>query len=106
MDFPRLLYRCPGPHKKRGHSYAYRGCNDADEFAWFAAQGWFASFDEAIVGHHMEHVIDAVEAADEAIDEITPATRDEMEAKAKELGLKFNHRTSDKVLAQRIADAV
>lgn len=106
MDFPRLLYRCPGPHKKHGHTYALRGCNNIEEFRHFAEQGWFASYEEAIVGNHMADVIDAVEAADAAIDEITPATRDEMEQKAKELGLKFNSRTPDKTLAQRIADAV
>lgn len=106
MDFPRLLYRCPGPHSKRGHTYATRGCNDIAEFKHFSDQGWFASFEEAIVGNHMADVIEAVEAADAAIDEITPPTREEMEQKAKELGLSFNSRTSDKVLAQRIADAV
>lgn len=106
MHFPRLVYKCPGPHRKRGHSYRYQGCVDADQFAVLAKQGWFPSFEEAIVGNQIEEIVEAVQAADEAIDEIGEPTRDEMEQKARELEIPFNSRTSDKVLAQRIADAV
>ena len=43
---------------------------------------------------------------DEVPDEQKPATRDELEAKAKELNIQFDGRTSDAGLAKRIEDAL
>lgn len=106
MHFPRLVYKCPGPYQKRGHAYRYIGCADAEQWDALKAQGWLPSFDEAVAGAKAKAVVDAIEEADEAIDDISPATRDELEQKAKELGIGFNARTPDKTLAQRIADAV
>ena len=107
MLFPTLLYKTPGPHRKPGvGSYRYIGCKDASDYEARRAQGWHDSFEEAIAATKAKAVIAAVEQADEAIDDISPPTREEMEEKARELGLPFNARTSDKTLAQRIADAV
>ncbi len=86
MHFPRLVYKCPGPHSKRGHSYAWRGCADAEQWGVLKALGWFASFDEAIGGNH----IDA-------------SPREELERKARELGLRFHPNIGDAALAERIA---
>ena len=102
-DFPTIMYRTPGPHKKpRGKTYAYKGAADRAEFDALLGRGWFPSYEDAVVGK----IVAAVEALDDALDVVTPATRDELETKAKELGVSFNARTSDKTIAERIASAL
>ena len=51
-------------------------------------------------------IVAADEAVDDALDVASPSTRDELEAKAKELGVSFNARTSDKTISERIASAL
>ena len=102
-DFPTIMYRVPGPHKKpRGGTYGYRGADDQEAFDALLAKGWFPSYEEAAAGK----IIEAAEAFEDAVDEVSAPTRDELEAKAKELGVSFNARTSDKKLAERIAEAL
>lgn len=101
MDFPTIMYRVPGPHKKpRGGTYAYRGAADQEEFDALISKGWFPSYEEAAAGKTARKVVE------EPIDDVSAPTRDELEAKAKELGVSFNTRTSDKKLAERIAEAL
>jgi hypothetical protein len=93
MTFPTLMYRVPGARKgPSGTTYDYIGVQDQGQYDERLGQGWHPSL-EAALGH-------------EAIDETSPPTRDELEAKAKELGVRFNKRTSDAVLLQRIEDAI
>jgi len=107
MSFPTIMYRVPGPHKKpRGGTYAYRGAEDKAEFDALLKKGWFPSYEEAAAGKTAKKIIEAAEAFEDAIDEVSDPTRDELEAKAKELGVSFNARTSDKKLAERIAEAL
>jgi hypothetical protein len=95
MTFPTLMYRTPGPRKgPNGSTYAYVGVQDKDQFAERLAQGWHPT------------IVAALGLADEAIDETSPPTRDELEAKARELGVSFNKRTSDAVLLRRIEEAI
>jgi hypothetical protein len=100
-NFPTTMYRVPGPHKKpRGGAYAYRGASDQAEFDALIAKGWFPSYEEAVAGKAAPKVVE------QPIDEVSGPTRDELESKAKELGVSFNARTSDKKLAERIAVAL
>jgi len=106
-DFPTIVYRTPGPHKKpRGGTYAYRGAADQAEFDALLGRGWFPSYEDAVAGKKADKIVAAAEALDDALDVVSPATRDELEAKAKELGVSFNARTSDKTIAERIASAL
>ena len=106
-DFPTILYKTPGPHKKpRGGTYKTTGDADQAEFDALLKQGWFPSYEEAVAGKVAAKIIEAAEAFDDAIDEVSDPTRDELESKAKELGVSFNARTSDKKLAERIAKAL
>jgi hypothetical protein len=104
MEFPCLLYKVPGPH---GHApgFKYIGCADEEAFADLTAQGWAVSVEAAQGKDKAEAIVEKAEELDEAIEEITEPTRDELEAKATELGVSFNSRTKDAVLAKRIADA-
>ena len=105
MDFPTIMYRVPGPHKKpRGGTYGYRGADDQEAFDALLAKGWFPSYEEAVAGKVGNKAAAKVE--DESIDEVSAPTREELETKAKELGVSFNARTSDKKLSERIAEAL
>lgn len=106
-DFPTILYKTPGPHKKpRGGTYKTTGAADKAEFDALLKKGWFPSYEEAAAGKIAGKIIEAAEAFDDAVDEVSAPTRDELETKAKELGVSFNARTSDKKLAERIAEAL
>ena len=105
MDFPTIMYRVPGPHKKpRGGTYGYRGADDQEAFDTLLAKGWFPSYAEAVAGKVSKKAIAKVE--EDPIDEVSAPTREELETKAKELGVSFNARTSDKKLSERIAEAL
>lgn len=100
-DFPTILYRTPGPHKKpRGKTYGYKGAADQVEFDALIAKGWSASYEEAVGGKLSTKVVE------EPIDEVSGPTREELEAKADDLGVSYDGRTSDKKLAERIAEAL
>lgn len=101
-DFPTIVYRTPGPHKKpRGLTYAYRGAADQEAFDALIAKGWSASYEEAVSKLDKKPKAKAVE-----IDEVSGPTREELESKAKELGVSFNSRTSDITLSDRITAAL
>jgi hypothetical protein len=100
-DFPTILYKTPGPHKKpRGGTYKTTGASDKEEFDALLKQGWFPSYEEAVAGKV------ASKPVDEAADDAKPYSREELEEQAKELGVSFNARTSDKKLAERIIEAL
>lgn len=106
-DFPTIMYRVPGPHKKpRGGTYKTTGAADKAEFDELLKKGWFPSYEEAAAGKIAGKIIEAAEAFEDAVDDVSAPTRDELETKAKELGISFNARTSDKKLSERIAEAL
>lgn len=106
-DYPTMVYRTPGPHRASGGgTFDYLGVDDAAAFKAALSAGWRATIAEAIAGKAASAILSEVKEAQEAVDDVSPATRDELEQKAKELGIGFNSRTSDTVLAQRIAEAV
>ena len=106
-DFPTIMYRVPGPHRKpRGGFYAYKGAADKAEFDALLKKGWFPSYEEAVAGKRAEEIVEAVSDLNNDIDEVSEATREELEQWAKDLGVSFNSRTSDKKLAERIEAAL
>ena len=93
-DFPTILYRTPGPHRKpRGGTYKTIGAADQEAFDDLTSKGWFPSYEAAVTGKVV-------------IDEVSAPTRQELESKASELGVSYDGRTSDKKLAERIAKAL
>lgn len=109
-DFPDMVYRVPGLHATGGgETFSFLGVNSQDELDAALADGWYKTLPEAIDAYHApdaETVIAEVSEAQDAVDDMSPATRDELEQKARELGVSFNSRTSDAVLAKRIAEAL
>jgi hypothetical protein len=95
MTFPTLVYRDKGPHYRIGGTYDYRAVPDQAAFDAALADGWCATLGEIVDGKPVQA------PADDA-----PATREELEAKATELGLKFDGRTNDKKLSAMITEAL
>jgi hypothetical protein len=122
--FPALVYRAPGSSQhSSGGRYRYRGAADQVEYDALLAEGWHSTILEAVVAagdrafaHNRKPAgllakaraklaeqapVAVVEAEDDA-----PATRVEMEAKAAELGIKFDGRTTDARLLAKITEAL
>jgi hypothetical protein len=108
MHFPAPLYRTPGPYRKGKDLKTYRvaGAKDQEQYDAMIANGWFPSYEEAVAGKVADAIIEAAEAFEDAVDDVSGPTREELEQKAEELGVSFNKRTSDKKLAERIAQAL
>lgn len=105
-DFPTILYRTPGPFRKPGgETYDTEGAADQETFDALIAKGWHPSYEAAIGSKSAKKIIASAEAFEDAIDEVSGPTRDELETKAKELKIPFNARTSNKKLLERIAAA-
>lgn len=92
----RMLYKCPGPHAIHEGHFDYVVVPNADVEAAIK-DGWFLTSTEAKVAHESPSREPIKEQAD------APPSREELEQKAKELGLKFDGRTSDRKLSEMIA---
>ena len=105
MHFPAPLYRIPGPYRKGKGLKTYRvaGAKNQAQYGAMIANGWFPSYEEAVAGKIADGIIEAAQAFEDAVDDVSDPTREEMEQIAEELGIGFNKRTSDKKLAERIA---
>ena len=98
-QFPTLVYKGEGQHSRAGGTYDYTAANDQEELAAKLAAGWFTTLPEAIDAHDKP-----VEAAKS--DDTAPPTRKELEAKAKELNVKFDKKTTDAELGAAITAAL
>jgi len=96
MEFPNFVYRVPGPYQRGGGTYSYlQVVDDADLSAALVA-GWSATLGDAISPVQAEPVIST---------DVEP-TRAEIEAKATELGIEFDGRSTDKTLLLKIEAAL
>ena len=101
MFEPILVYKSPGSqHGPAGKTYSWSGVKKQEDLDDKIADGWFLTLGEAIAPRDAPKIEpNAVE-----IDENAPPTRSELEQKAAELGLKFDGRTSDNKLGQKIQE--
>lgn len=94
-----MVYRCPGPHfGPSGTTYESRGVKDDLQLLEAISQGWRESLVLAVSDYQNEDV--------EQVKDDLPPTRDEIEQKANELGIKFDGRTTDRKLLERIAEVL
>lgn len=106
MEFPAIVYRTPGPFGRPGKTYAYQGVADQDALDQALANGWYESKAAAFASLDAKNIVKEVAEAKAAVDDVSPATRDEMDQKARELGIRGYHRMKDETLAERIAERV
>lgn len=111
--FPMLVYKCPGEHHAHdGATYKYRSASSQEELDKLSEDGWHNSLVKAVEAFKAPAKEDVKEpeiVIDEELsqaDESAPPTREEMETKAKELGLKFDGRTSDAKLLKLINESL
>jgi hypothetical protein len=104
-------------HPKGSHKYAQ--AKNQDELDNYLADGWFLTIEEAanameqidLTPHRRGRKVilkrekEPVET-EKSDDDILPPTRLEMEIKAALLGVKYDGRTSDKKLLERIEEAL
>lgn len=119
MDYPALVYRCPGSHfGPDGTTYDSLGVNDDEQLRAALADGWAESlvkavsiylhpvkFDES-VGNSVPDVDAAEKKEISDGDDNAPPTREELEQKANELGIKFDGRTTDRKLLEKIEEVL
>ena len=91
-----MVYRDGGPYARKGGTYDTKGVSSREEHDQALEDGWFNTLPEAIAGKSA--VVD--------VKDDEPPTREELEQKAKELGIKFDKKTSDEALAKKIAEAL
>jgi len=101
MEFPSMVYKVPGKHVRPHGTFDFAGVNNAEELEAKLKDGWFSSLSEAIEPKKEAPVVATTETDDTA-----PPTRQELEQKATELGIKFDGRFSDKKISQLIEEAL
>lgn len=94
----QMLYKAPGPHFVDGSMVDYIVV-PLDLVDKTIALGWFSTITEALAA------VATAEPDDVPADD-APVTRAELEAKATDLGLKFDGRTSDAKLLAKIDEAL
>ncbi|MES2320186.1 MAG: hypothetical protein V4631_22135 [Pseudomonadota bacterium] len=106
MQFPRLMFRTPGPDQCLGGTYANQLVRNAEEFEARQSEGWHPTLPEALAPTPAPTAAptqaptsaptaaptDAPTAAPVTLttqEQTAPPTYDEMKAKATELGLEY-----------------
>lgn len=106
--FPILVYKCPGEHHAHdGATYKYKSASSQEELEKLCADDWHDSLVKAVEAFKAPEVEVkepeiVVEEDQSQANKNAPPTREEMEVKAKELGIKFDGRTSDAKLLKLI----
>lgn len=100
MSYPRHVYKSPGPYAFKKLTYAVCTVESDEELADKLKVGWFETRADAFSPPKID-VVPAQVPADDA-----PVTREELEQKANDLGIKFDGRTPDKTLMAKIAKAL
>lgn len=117
MEFPRLVFRSPGPDQCQGGTYAHASVADQEDFDAALAEGWYASVPEAlnpppivvaaitpVPAPYPEPVAPPSAPAQE--DPAPALTRDEMKRKADSLSLTYPHNISNIKLAELLDAAL
>lgn len=103
MEFPTIVYKVPGRYVRPYGTYDYAGVNTQEELDAKLSEGWYESLPAAIEGKPSKP---AETVSEPVLDDNAPPTREELETKATELGIKFDGRYSDKKIAQMIDEAL
>ena len=104
-EFPALVYKAKGKYVRPNGTYDFTGVVDAEDLAKKLADGWYPSI-EAAVEAKKPILTNEKPASEPIVDDNSPPTREELEAKAAELGIKVDGRHSDKKIAQLIDEAL
>jgi hypothetical protein len=112
MEFPVLVYKGEGKYQRLGGGYDFLGAKDEAELQEALSNGWFLTLPEAIDAFKAKQFAPtpvskpSAPVSEPVPDDSAPPTREELEIKATELGIKFDGRYSDKKIAQMIDEAL
>ena len=108
IEFPTILYKCPGIWSGNGYSFATRPASDQIQYDAAVSDGWHPTVPLAVEAWRKPvaaappiPVLPSVPLPDNA-----PPTRAEIEAKCKELGIAVHHKHNDATLLRKIDDAL
>lgn len=102
-DFPRMVYKAGGPHEFNDGRFDYTIVDDEEALSGALADGWCMTTADAL--KHKQPVGESPPEPIGTLDD-APPTRAELEAKARELKITFDGRTSDTKLGEKIAAAL
>jgi hypothetical protein len=106
IQFPVFLYQCPGTWSGDGFTFGARLANDQGEFDAAFAEGWYPTVPQAVEAWRKPVQVSIPPAPVSVPDDDAPPTREELEAKATELGITVHHKHSDSTLMKKIDDAL
>jgi hypothetical protein len=118
-EFPVHVFKDKGKYQRPGGTYSYISVKTAEELEQKLSEGWVKSISEvidqaksktfaAIPVPALEKPVSEAEkpVSEPVLDDSAPPTRQELETKATELGIKFDGRYSDKRIAGLIEEAL
>jgi hypothetical protein len=111
MEYPTILYRCPGAIKKTSGqhvnaTYDVAGAQNPIEYQLLQAKGWHDTFDAAYEAQqNRKNAALTPVVTPAALEEPLPSEREQLEIEAKALGIKFDGRTGNAKLAFAIQQA-
>jgi len=111
-EFPALVYKAKGRFQRKNGTYDYTEVKDAEDLSSKLADGWFETLEAAIASKKTATFAATPVSEPEkpvsepSVDDNAPPTREELETKATELGIKFDGRYSDKRIASLIDEAL
>jgi hypothetical protein len=104
-EFPSLVYKASGKYVRPHGTYDFTGVVDTEDLAKKLSEGWYPSLEAAVEAKKpTQKPVEPVSSP--VLDDNAPPTRNELESKATELGIKFDGRYSDKRLALLIEEAL
>jgi hypothetical protein len=106
IQFPVFLYQCPGTWSGDGFTFGARLANDQGEFDAAVSEGWYPTVPQAVEAWRKPVQVSIPPAPVSVPDDNAPPTREELEAKATELGIEFDGRHKDSTLMKKIDDAL
>src|SRR3990167_11110301 len=109
MEFPRTVFKNHGPIERAGGTFSALLIDGREAFENALEDGWYENLAVAIDPPKKvePEKLEDLEPPDEKDPESeAPPTRLELEAKAKELGIRFDGRYSDKGLTAMIEKAL
>jgi hypothetical protein len=111
-EFPSFVYKGKGKHQGNGGTFDLLVVQNAEELSQKLSEGWFLNHGEAILAAKPKVFAEtpvfepAKPVSEPVLDETAPPTREELETKATELGIKFDGRFSDKRISSLIEEAL
>lgn len=106
LEYPRFVFKNEGLIERAGGTYSQEIVNDEVEHEAAIAAGWYDNLQDAIDATNETPDVPAEAYEPEPIEIDEPPTREEIEAQARAMGIKFDGRIGDRKLMALIEKAL